>query len=95
MNNNDSSELIPVTDAETCSCIELGLIYSSSDLPDDFTILISDFSIIRSGVLPSELMQQWEHARADLIRRGYRVTEWNDAATMQSKARCQLSLDSD
>jgi len=62
----------------------------SAQLPDDFTIEVSDYAVMRSGVSPREFERQWKEARADLIRRGYRVTEWRDEATMQGKARCQL-----
>lgn len=89
MNTNDPSQLIPVAEAETCRALELGLVHGSADLPDDFTIEVSDFAVIRSGVSPREFERQWKEARAELIRRGYRVTEWRDEATMQGTARCQ------
>ena len=90
MTTNDPSQLIPVAEAGTSQALELGLVHGSAGLPDDFTIEISDFAVIRSGVSPREFERQWEEARAELIRRGYRVTEWHDEATMLGKARCQL-----
>ncbi len=89
MNTNDPSQPEPVAEAGTSQALELGLVHGSAHVPDDFTIEISDFAVMRSGVSPREFERQWKEARAELIRRGYRVTEWRDEATMQGKARCQ------
>lgn len=84
-NNDQSGGLLPVEKLEPKLVVPSDCL---GEMPDDFTIEISDFALMRANISPSELTRQWIDARAELIRRGYKVTEWFCEASMQRKAHC-------
>lgn len=57
-------------------------------LPDSFTIRLDMDWIWKTEWSAAECQRLWQDVRAELVRRGYTVREWNDEARMEAVIEC-------